>query len=155
MPRYAVGQAVEIMIASETPLGYNAIVEGRFYGLLYHTGLASSLEIGQKMSAFISAVRPDGKIDLRLDAVGYQRVSPLTDLILEALEREKGQLRLDDNSPPDAIRDTFGVSKKAFKQALGWLYKKRLIDFTKPGIRLVAKSGAARKAKSPTPPRAR
>lgn len=146
IPKYAPGQAVSILIAGETPLGYNAIVEDRFDGLLYHTDLPTPPEIGQTIQAYVSAVRPDGKIDLRMDPAGYGRVSALTDQIEEALERNGGYLKLDDNSSPDAIREAFGTSKKAFKQALGWLYKKRRIDFDKPGIRLVEKSAKPRPA---------
>lgn len=139
IPKYAPGQLVETLITSTSPLGYNAVVEGAHLGLLYQNEIGTQLEIGQKLSAYVSAVRPDGKIDLRLDAVGYQRVSALTDLILEALARQGGSFSIDDGSSPEAIREAFNVSKKAFKQALGWLYKKRLIEFTKPGVRLVGK----------------
>ena len=145
MPPYAPNQIVNILIAGETPLGYNAIVEGAHLGLLYHANLAGALEVGQKMQAYVSAVRSDGKIDLRLDEVGYQRVSALTDMILDALKRNGGEIKLDDDSSPEAIREAFGASKKAFKQALGWLYKKRLIDFTKPGVRLVEKNTGGKK----------
>jgi len=138
-PKYAPGQLVETLITSTSPLGYNAVVEGDHLGLLYQNEIGTQLEVGQKLSAYVSAVRPDGKIDLRLDAVGYQRVSALTDLILEALARQGGSFSIDDGSSPEAIREAFNVSKKAFKQALGWLYKKRLIEFTKPGVRLIGK----------------
>ncbi|MDZ4286886.1 MAG: hypothetical protein U0984_02950, partial [Prosthecobacter sp.] len=81
------------------------------------------------------AIHPSGKIDLSLDASGYQRVAPLTDRIMEALKANGGRLDFDDDSPPDAIRQTFEASKKAFKQALGALYRQRRIEFTRPGIK--------------------
>jgi predicted RNA-binding protein (virulence factor B family) len=84
-------------------------------------------------------VRPDGKIDLTLDRsrVGYQRVAPLTDKIVAALEASAGgQLPLHDNSPPEEVRAAFGVSKKAFKQAIGVLFKAKRIVIEKTGIRL-------------------
>ena len=46
----------------------------------------------------------------------------------------------DDDSSPEAIRAKFGVSKNAFKQALGALYKIRRIRFLKPGIELLDNS---------------
>jgi predicted RNA-binding protein (virulence factor B family) len=85
----------------------------------------------------VRAVRPDGKIDLSLDQAGYQRVAPLASQIVKALQRHSGRLELDDDSPPGAIRHAFGASKKAFKQALGTLYKARRIRFCKPGIELL------------------
>jgi predicted RNA-binding protein (virulence factor B family) len=64
-------------------------------------------------------------------------VAPLSEQILEQLKASGGQLALDDSSSPEAIREAFATSKKAFKQALGALYRDRRIEFTKPGIRLV------------------
>jgi uncharacterized protein len=135
-PAYRNGQPVNLLILRRTPLGYNAIVENAHRGLLYHDNLAAPLLPGQKVKGFVHTVRPNGKIDLRLDASGYQRVSPLRDQIVQALKDNGGQLALDDDSSPEAIRQKFGVSKKAFKQALGKLYKERRIRFRNPGIEL-------------------
>ncbi|CAN5735702.1 S1-like domain-containing RNA-binding protein [soil metagenome] len=139
LPPYAEGQAVNVVVAERTPMGYGVIVEGAYYGMLYHANLAGPLLVGQKLGAFVGAVRPDGKVDLRLDAAGYQRVASLTEQILSALEQNGGKLPLDDGSDPAAIREAFGVSKKAFKQALGALFKKRRIRFEAPGTVLVEK----------------
>ncbi|MBI5773738.1 MAG: GntR family transcriptional regulator [Verrucomicrobia bacterium] len=139
-PAYWEGQPVNFLITSRTPLGYNAVVENAHRGLLYHNNLAAPLEIGQKLKGFVRTVRADGKIDLSLDAAGYRRVALLTDLIAQALARNGGRLDFDDDSSPGAIRETFGVSKKAFKQALGKLYKQRRIRFLNPGIQLLENS---------------
>jgi predicted RNA-binding protein (virulence factor B family) len=136
-PAYRDGQPVNILITSRTPLGYNAIVENAHRGLLYHSQLAGPLAVGQKLKGFVRAVRAGGKIDLTLDASGYQRVAPLTHKIVEALQFSGGKFEFDDNSTPAAIRQNFGVSKKAFKQALGRLYKSRRISFLKPGVELL------------------
>jgi len=136
-PAYHDGQPVNILITGKTPLGYNAIVDNAHLGLLYKSQLAYVLKIGAKMKAFVRTVRPNGKIDLSLDAVGYRRVAPLTDLIVTALKMSGGKLAFDDDSSPVEIRQNFSVSKKAFKQALGKLYKTRRIAFTKPGIELL------------------
>ena len=136
-PPYSAGQAVSLLVVSQTPLGYNALVEGAHQGLLYHDNLSSPLVVGQKLKGFVRAIRDGGKLDLSLDAAGYQRVASLTEQIIQALERRGGRLQLDDNSPPQEIRAVLGVSKKAFKQALGALYKQRRIQFTSPGIQLL------------------
>jgi predicted RNA-binding protein (virulence factor B family) len=136
-PSYRAGQPVEFLITERTELGYKATVEGICPGLLYHEGLGVRVLPGQKLKGFVRAVRPDGKIDLSLDQAGYQRVAPLAQKIIHALQNHKGRLRLDDDSSPQAIRAAFGVSKKAFKQALGTLYKARRIRFSKPGIELL------------------
>jgi uncharacterized protein len=139
-PAYRAGQPVSFLITGRTPLGYNAIVENAHRGLLYQDNLAAPLAVGQKLKGFVRTVRSGGKIDLSLDASGYKRVAALTDQIVQALERNGGRLDFDDDSSPAAIRQTFGVSKKAFKQALGKLYKARRIRFQHPGIQLLDNS---------------
>ena len=139
-PKYGPNQPVKLLITSQTPLGYNAVVDNSHRGLLYHDRVHRPLQIGEKIQGFVTAVRPGGKIDLSLDAGGYKRVAPLTDKILEALKENGGKLPFNDSTAPEAIRAKFGVSKKSFKQALGALYKKRRIQFAPPGIALVAES---------------
>lgn len=139
-PDYRVGDPVNFLITGRTPLGYNAIVENTHAGLLFQHNLTTELEVGQRQKGFIRAVSPSGKIDLSLDASGYKRVGGLTVQILAALQRNDGELHLDDDSSPAEIRAAFGVSKKAFKQALGKLYRERRISFLKPGIRLLDNS---------------
>jgi len=136
---YTEGQPVQLFIIAQTPLGYNCIVENAHRGLLYHTTGTALFDPGQKVQGFVRKLREDGKIDLSLDAAGYKRVAPLVDQILLALQANGGRLAFDDASSPQAIRDTFGVSKNAFKLALGALYKQRRIRFVKPGIELVSK----------------
>lgn len=144
---YHDGQPVNLLVTGKTPLGYNAIVENAHRGLLYHSGLAAALKTGQKLKGFVRTVRPGGKIDLSLDASGYKRVAPLTHQIVEALQAGGGKLAFDDDSTPAAVRSAFGVSKKAFKQALGKLYKSRRIAFLKPGIQLLDNAAWAPGAK--------
>jgi hypothetical protein len=136
-PNFRTGEQVEFLVTGRSPLGYKALVEGRHHGLLYHEGISVPVAIGQKFKGFVRALRPDGKIDLSLHQAGYQRVAPLAQRIVQALQRGEGRLDLDDDSSPEAIRQTFGASKKSFKQALGTLYKARRICFVKPGIQLL------------------
>lgn len=137
---FLAGQQVEFILTEETPLGYKALVEDATPGLLFHEAITAPVQLGQKLKGFVRAVRPDGKLDLSLQQSGYKRVAPLAQRIVRALEKNRGQLDLDDNSSPDVIRAEFGVSKKAFKQALGALFKARRIRFLNPGIELLDNS---------------
>ncbi len=137
-PVYDEGEKVQLLITGETPLGYNAIVNDAHRGLLYHEGLASRLPVGLSTTGYIRTVRPDGKIDLRLDPAGYSRVRPLATQILDALHAAGGRIELDDSSPPEAVRAAFDTSKKAFKQALGNLYRQRQITFANGGTSLAS-----------------
>lgn len=139
-PSYTEGQAVKMIVIGETPLGYNAVVEHAHRGLLYRTDLSGPLTMGQPLEGFVRAVREDGKIDLALDQAGYRRIAPLTEQIVEALTESGGSLPYHDNSSPEDIRTVFGVSKKAFKQAIGSLFRERRIVIEQDGIRLLPKT---------------
>lgn len=135
-PNYKAAQKVSILVVSETPLGFKAIVEGAHWGLLYHAELGVPLKPGTKLEAYVRTVRPDGKIDLGLSIAGYGKVAPLTEKILEAVKANGGKLDMGDRSSPEVIQEKFGASKKAFKQALGALYKDLKIRITETGIEL-------------------
>jgi predicted RNA-binding protein (virulence factor B family) len=142
-PTYAPGQPVGLLVTGQTPLGYQVIVANAHEGLLYRDHVSIPIETGQKLKGFVRLVRPGGKIDVSLDSSGYQRVAPLQLQIVQALERNGGRLEFDDDSSPEVIRTAFGVSKKAFKQTLGALYKSRRIRFLHPGIELLDNSASS------------
>ncbi len=139
-PPYQVGQAVQLFLAEQTPLGFKAIIEGAHWGLLYQGPVPATLAVGQRLRGFVRAIRSDGKIDLSLDESGYKRIHPLTEEILAALKSRGGRLELDDHSAPEVIREAFGVSKKAFKQALGALFRARQIQFSEGATVLLSRS---------------
>lgn len=134
--KYAVGQKVDILIWQQTDLGYKAIIENKFSGLLYKNEIFQPIEIGQKMQAYIKQVREDGKIDLELQQGGYQKVDSFSDILLKYIKEHGGCIGLNDKSEAEDIYETFGVSKKTFKKAVGDLYKKRLILLEDNGIKL-------------------
>jgi predicted RNA-binding protein (virulence factor B family) len=136
--RYTKNQPVKLLVVGPTPLGYEAIIEGAHLGLLYHNELPAPIEIGQRLDGFVRVLRPDGKIDLSLNAAGFQKVAPLKDQILEALAEAGGSLALCDASTPADIWAAFACSKKAFKQAIGVLFRERRIVIEDNGIRLKA-----------------
>lgn len=149
-PPYRVGQRVKLLIEAETELGYKVIVEQAHRGLLYRSELGTPLEVGQQLEGFVRTIRPDGKLDLGLDATGYKRIQPLTEQIIEALTAAGGRLPYHDQSSPEEIREVFGTSKKAFKQALGALYRAKRVVL-EPGATVLAPT-APKVAKAPAPP---
>jgi len=134
---FEVGQKASLIIADKTELGFKAIVNNTHWGLLYQNELFQPLRKGQKLDGYIKKIRDDHKIDLSLHHPGYGKVVSLTDNILIKLKENDGVLMLSDKSPPEAIYAAFGVSKKVFKQAIGALYKKKLITIDKNGIKLI------------------
>ena len=137
-PSYREGEEVDLLIIGATPLGFKAIINNAHTGLLYRAEVASELKMGQRMNGYIRAVREDGKIDLGLDRAGHRRINDYQGHIIEALEAAGGSMAYDDKSTPEEIREVFGMSKKAFKQAIGTLFKARRIMIADGGIRLVA-----------------
>jgi predicted RNA-binding protein (virulence factor B family) len=131
---YVEGQAVRLLVAERSPLGFKAIIENAHWGLLYANEVPSDLELGQALDGYIRRVRSDGKIDLSLDRAGYDRVGPISQQILGALEAEGGRLAVGDDTSPEEIRARFSCSKKAFKQALGLLFRGGQIRFVSEGI---------------------
>ena len=133
---YAEGQEVEIMLWGKTELGYKAIVEGKHGGVLFANEVFRRLRAGEKTKAYVVQVRPDGKVDLSLYPPGRARIDDLESRIEEELKQRGGFWAISDSSPAEDIHKALGVSKKAFKQATGALFKKRKISISDDGIRL-------------------
>lgn len=134
---FTAGQKVSLLIADKTPLGIKAIVNHSYWGLLYENEIHQTLTKGQAVDGYIKTIREDRKIDLSLFRAGYKKEHELPTRILTMLRDNRGELPFGDNSAPEAIYTAFGVSKKAFKQAIGALYKQKLIVIGKNNIRLV------------------
>lgn len=135
---YKEGQAVELIIAEQTELGFKAIVDHQYWGVLYQNEIFQPLKKGQKLTGYIKKLRPDHKLDLILSQEKYgQKVDSTSAKILDILQKRGSHVALTDKSDPQLIYDTFGVSKKVFKQAIGGLYKQRKIVIEDNGIRLV------------------
>lgn len=135
--QYEVGQVVELLITKETDLGYKAIINDAHWGFLYENEVFKKLRVGKKLRGYIKKVREDGKIDLSLTSLGYEKVGGIAETILEKLKAKGGFLPLTAKTPPAEIKAMFGVSKKNYKKAVSALYKQRLITVDDDGIRLV------------------
>lgn len=133
-PEYNPGDKVDIIISEQTDIGYKAVVNHQHWGVLYKNEVFKPLRRGDKMQAVITKVRDDGKIDLRLSASTFQQAQALTEQIIQRLQQSNGKLALTDKSSPEQIYALFGVSKKAYKQAIGVLYKEKKIVIFEHGI---------------------
>ncbi len=129
-------QAVDLIIANSTDLGYKAIINHSHWGVLYKNEVFQRLSFGQSIKGFIQRIRPDGKIDLTLQG-GLVSRDKNAETILNYLKKQNGFAPVHDKSDPNVISDLFGMSKGAFKKAIGGLYKQRLIAIEKDGIRLL------------------
>lgn len=136
VPDYTPNQEVDLLVADETDIGYKVIINNLHWGLLYHNEVFRRLEKGEELKGYIKEVREDEKIDVSLTPLGYQKVEGIAGTILESLKAQGGFIAVHDKSEPDVIYSLFRCSKKAFKQAIGALYKQHYIILEEGGIRL-------------------
>lgn len=134
---YQPGEEVNILIWQKTDLGFKAIIENMYSGLLYDSEIFQTLHTGDTLKAYIKQVREDGKIDLILQKPGFEKVDDFSKTLYHYIADHGGRIGLNDKSLAEEIYDVFGVSKKTFKKAVGDLYKKRLILLHEDGIELV------------------
>jgi predicted RNA-binding protein (virulence factor B family) len=127
-------EAVDLFVYRETELGYEVIVNNKHIGLMYFGDVFQDIEIGDRLKGYIKKIRSDNKLDIMPGQPGYQRIESETGKILRLLKEHDGYLPFHDKSEPEKIYEFFGMSKKAFKMALGGLYKQKRISLTKSGI---------------------
>lgn len=133
------GEKVDLWIWNETDLGYNVIINEKHEGLIYHNEFFEDVSYGDKTTGYIKKVRDDNKIDVTLRPIGYKKVGPNADHILQRLKQVGGYLDLHDKSDPEEIHNRLEMSKKTFKKAIGRLYKEDIIRIEDDGIYLVEK----------------
>ena len=136
-PPYHGGDEVQLLIWQKTDLGFKVIVDNQYAGLLFDEEIFRPLHSGDRVTAYVKQVRPDGKIDLSLQKKGQKAVEDFSDTLLQHLQTNGGSTPLGDKSPAEEIYAVFGVSKKVFKKAVGDLYKRHLITILPDGLRLV------------------
>ncbi len=133
-----VGDKVDLIVVRNTAIGFTVLVNEEFEGMLYKNELYQKIEEGQKLVGFIKKIRDDEKLDVSLQAVGFKHTIVKNEIaILNALRKNDGFLGLHDKSSPDEIKYQLGMSKKAFKSAIGGLFRQKLIIISEEGIKFV------------------
>ncbi len=132
------GQEVNALVWQFTDLGVKLILDNTYTGLLYRSELPEGIKRGDRLQAYVQRVREDGGVDLSLTPVGKVAREQDGERILRELKQHK-TLPLHDRSTPEEIQAALGLSKKAFKRAVGTLYKEGKIDLLPSGIALKSK----------------
>lgn len=128
---------VDLVIGMRTDLGYTVLINEQYEGLLYANEVFTELEEGMRTVGFIKKIREDEKIDVSLRPQGFRNVIDKdVETVLEKL-KEKGFLLLTDKSSPESIKFHLQMSKKAFKKAIGSLYRQKLIELKEDKIELI------------------
>jgi predicted RNA-binding protein (virulence factor B family) len=131
------GEEVDLLIFQKTDIGYKVIINSKHTGVLHYNEVFKDLETGEKLRGYIKKIRPGNKIDVSPGVKGYGRVMSEEEKVLEVIRNNNGYIPYNDKSDPESIYAFLGMSKKTFKMILGALYKKRLIEFTQTGTKLV------------------
>ncbi|MEY4273957.1 MAG: hypothetical protein RL638_905 [Bacteroidota bacterium] len=124
---FTIGDKVDAIPFEHTDLGIKCLVNNCKIGMLFKNQVFTNLTFGKSCTVYISNIRPDGKLDLRLEPVGMVRIDSQAERILAALKENNGVLQLHDKSPAEEIYAQMGMSKKDFKKGVGALYKSKLI----------------------------
>jgi predicted RNA-binding protein (virulence factor B family) len=120
-------QQVNLLIAGRTDLGYKAVIDNKYLGLIFRADAFRPLKIGEQLPGFVKNIRADGKIDLVISQSTLQGDHDLGEQIIRHLQEMGGESQVSDKSDPEEIYRLFKVSKKKYKQALGTLYKSKRI----------------------------
>ncbi len=130
------GQKVKLLIYEKHELGFKTIVDDLYSGMIYYNEVFEDLQIGDKREGYIKKIREDGKLDISLQPPGFKAIVEAKDPIIEKLEKANGFLSYHDKSSPEDIKNIFNMSKKAYKKAIGSLYKESKIIIKDNGIYL-------------------
>ena len=128
-------QKVDILIASESPIGYRAIIDSRHWGMVYKNQIFQKVQIGDRFEGFVRRITDDNRIDLSLRQEGYDGVATSADTLLAILHDNGGVLPVGDDSSPEQVHAATQMSKKVFKRAVGMLLKRGAISADKFEIR--------------------
>jgi predicted RNA-binding protein (virulence factor B family) len=133
------GDKVSLVIETETGLGYTVLINKEFDGLLFRSEVFQALEENMEVTGYVKNIREDGKIDVSLRPQGFRNVidSDVDKVLTRLKDSKEGFILITDKSSPDSIRFHMKMSKKAFKKAVGNLYKQKLIVIEEDRIVLV------------------
>ena len=129
-------QKVDILIASESPIGYRAIIDSRHWGMLYKNQIFQPVKIGDRLEGYVRRITDDNRIDLTLRQEGYDGVANSADDLFALIKENGGTIAIGDNSSPEKVHALTQMSKKVFKRAVGILLKRGAIETDGESIKL-------------------
>jgi len=133
------GEEVDLVVLQKTDMGYSVIINHAHKGLIFDNEIFREIRVGDRLRGYVKHIREDKKIDISLQAIGFRNFNDAnSELIYKKLEENDGFLAYTDKSSPEEIYSQFGISKKAFKKSLGALYRKKLIEISPDGIKLLS-----------------
>lgn len=111
-------------------------VDDRYSALVPKKEYYGNARIGDRVSARVTAVKEDGKLDLSLRAKAYLQIEKDAEKVLSVIDSFDGALPFTDKASPEVIRREMQMSKNEFKRAVGHLLKEGRIEITERAIRV-------------------
>ena len=126
---YQIGDMVRgrIYETSEN-FGIFVAVDDRYQGLIPKQEAAGEFPIGKVIECRVTNIREDGKLDLSARQKAYLQMDADAELVMKVIDEFDGVLPFDDKVSPEVIRREFGLTKNAFKRAVGRLMKERRVE---------------------------
>lgn len=135
-----VRDSVDILIASESEIGFRVIIENKYWGMLYKNQLFREVRAGDRMTAYVRKITDDMRVDLTLSQQGYKEVKNSAEILFDLINDNGGELPINDNSDPARVAEITKMSKKLFKRSLGVLMKRGDVEMTDRGVQLTKRS---------------
>lgn len=129
-------QEVDLLVASESPIGYRVIVDNRHWGMIYRNQIFREVAVGDRLRGYVRRITDDRRIDISLQQTGLAQVKDSAQTLLELLHANGGRLPLNDASDPAEVQRLTAMSKKVFKRSAGMLLKRGAIEMNERGIEI-------------------
>ncbi len=133
----AVNTEVSLLCFEVTAIGYKMVIDQKYQGMVFNNESFRQIKVGDSLMGYVRLIRENGHIDVSLTPIGRKKIPGQSEVIMKAIETADGFLPMSDKSSPAVIHSTFGMSKKAFKEAIGRLYKARKIVIEENGLRKI------------------
>ena len=127
-------QVTGIIYDKSDNFGMFVAVDNRYSALIPKREAFGDLKVGDMVEARVAKVREDGKIDLSVRKKAFMQMDDDATIILRRIEEYGGKLPFTDKADPEIIDKEFGMSKNAFKRAVGRLLKEKKIKITEKNI---------------------
>jgi len=129
-------QEVDLLVASESPIGYRVIINNRHWGMLYRNQLFRPIAVGDRTKGYVRKLTEDNRIDVSLQQEGFAQVKDSGGGVVQRARGSGGFLPLNDDSAPEEVNRLTQTSKKVFKRSLGMLLKRGAVTVDEQGIKI-------------------
>ena len=131
-------KVVDLLIFAKTPMGYKAIIDDTYEGMVYNNEIFTTIDVGDKIKGYVKTIRDDGKVDISLQPIGKTFTDDVnTQKIITILKQNHNNLPYNYKTDAEIVKDMFNMSKKAYKRALTKLIEDNIIKLDENGMELI------------------